>query len=519
MFKDLELRRFNSFISDFCICFMIGYLFLSQEQSIRFLTSFEENIIYFPLYKTHIVLTLVIFVLYKIYFGFIFVLTPSQFISGLCIVGQGFFQRRLSAVVRVFLAPLLAVLAPFDYLLRKKRIRTLSYLLTGTDLETRGGNITAITSLLFLFLVLPLSLYSPLLYKNTILFNPKVTFTKKVESPLKKSRDFSYFKTYGSKSFKMSTFTDLQQGRFVVDPSFEIKKVKGKVVYRPMMTIWDHSYGIKGLFRIRNRFDTLKLLKNVRKNYLFFDFYYPVLANEIKTNAGKGSLSKKAQDELFNLLSNTLYCNPFNLHKLFIKGRFNIFPYTYLKRELFSLLGYREGMTIDFVKRGNEIFIRSLLKNDFNSEYNESFFSLSQLQPITYEIIWQKNKFDQKINEEFTKSFFFKSKWGQVVEDESNTWASEGIYNPLSIIDVITNHYGKDFEKDRFQKYITNYFDKKLNSKFLESVTYRKILAGSVQRVLVVLKIQAKNGKKYYQETIRYLTSVLRELKNKIPKE
>ena len=519
MLKDLELRRLCSFVSDYSISFMIGYVLLSQEESMIFLTSFEENIIHFPLYKTHFVLSFLIFFIYKVYFAFLFTVTPAQLIAGLKIEGRGFVQKRFSAVFRVVIAPLLFCLAPFDHLLRKKRIKTISGLITGSELYSFGGFFTALAGIVLTITILPLSLYSPLLYKNTILFNPKVTFTQKTESPIKKNRDFSFFKSYGSKSFKMSTFTDLQQGRFVVDPSFEIKKVKGKVVYRPMMTIWDHNYGIRGIFKIRNSFDTLKLIKNVHKNYPFFEFYYPSLANEIRTNEGRGDLTKKAQDELFEILSNTLYCNPYSIHKLFIKGRFNIFPYTYLKRELFTLLGYRDEMTIDFVKRGDEIFIRSLLNNKLGNEFSESFFSLSQLQPITYEIVWQKNKYVKSINETFTSSFFFKSKWGKSVEDEAKTWASEGIYNPLSIIDVITNRYGKSFEKARFQRYVENYFDKKLDSKFLESVTYRKILAGTMQRVLVVLKIQRKNGKSYYNDTIRYLTIKLRELKNIIPRE
>jgi hypothetical protein len=470
-------------------------------------------------FSEHIIVSLITFFLMRFYFGLFFGTSLGHFFCGLKAEGHNFVQVRVSMAFRALIMPVLLVLMPIDYILAEYRKARASEIITGTSFVKRGGIFTSITGVLLLAITTVMAYAGPLLYKSSFLFNPSVTFTPKVEVPLDKGRDFNLFKNYGSKSFKMMTFTDLDSGRFKVNPSFEIRRKSGKIIYKPIMSIWDTTLGVRGVFKISKRFDLINLVKRTKKNYPLFDFYYPNLNAELTTADMIGEsyeLGDKARNELFELVSVSLLANPFSIKEFVGKKRVFIFPYILLKRDLFDLIGYNDKLEVDFVNRGNEIFLRTLNNDDFKGELKERFFSLKQLNPIIYESVWQNKRWVRKVNDNFARSFFYKSKWGRVVEKEAETWEKEYIFNPLAIYDFLGYKKFSDDGLGKFEKYLRRYYFNEAKDTFTLGEDYQKLFLASMQRVFITWQLMMKREKiPYSKMTVKNISDIMRALKSK----
>ncbi len=512
-------RRFTSLLIDFLLCWSLAYVFVSQETLRSFLESYSFYKSLPGLFSEHVVVSVLLLFLLRFYSGLFFASTPGFFVAGLRVRGHNLIQERVSMAFRALIMPILLILLPIDYFLSQFGKARISEIISGTNIERRGGILTLLSAVLFLLISLLTAYAGPLFYKSTFLYNPVVAFTPKIEVPLSKGRDFNLYRNYGSKSFKMMTFSDLDSGRFKVNPSFEIRRKTGNIIYRPIMSIWDTTLGVKGVFKINKRFDLMRLVKKVKTNYPFFDVYYPNLNKGLKVAQmldDDYELDDKAKEELFELISVSLLANPFSVTEFFKKKRIFLFPYILLKRELFSLLGENDQQKIDFITRGSEVFIRTLTSDDFKNEYKEKFFSLKQLKPIVYETVWQRNRWDSKVNETFAKSFFYKSKWGRVVEREATTWEQEYIFNPLSIYDFLGY---KDFSSaglKKFEKYLRKYYFKEARSSFGFGEDYQKLFLASMQRVFITWQLMMKREKiPYSKMTIKNISDIMRALKSR----
>lgn len=522
--KYTGFRRLIAFLSDFFFCFGLSYFLLSQEQITSAMDKLDAYNMAQGLAHKHLILSTVVFVLFRFYFSLIFKLTPFQYLVGLKLSGSNFIQVRLCAVLRVIFMPVLLLLFPIDKLLEFFKKFTLTDILMATKLDSRGGVITLALSPVVLLISLGIAYSGPLLYQNTFMLNPEVNFIPKVDKPLAKDRDFTLFKTYGSKTFKLMTFTDLDSGRFKIQPSYEIRRKAGKLVYRPMFSIWDTTLGVKGKFKISSRFDLFSLIKLVRENDIFFKVHYPELEksfvefSSLKEDRQKDdfSLNKKAKDELFQLVSYALLSNPFSLGELVKNGVPNIFPYVILKNGLFEFLGDEAKSRVDFITRGNEIFIRKKYSDSFTDEFREVFFSFNQLRPIVYETIWEKNRWDDKINDAFSQSFYVKSKWGKAVESESLVWERENIFNPLSILDFLGFSGFSQDGRQAFEKFLQDYYFEEAKASFKLDEAYQTLFHASMQRVFVVWELMKKKEQiPSSPMTTKMMTNILRALKAK----
>ncbi|EQC52784.1 RDD family protein [Bacteriovorax sp. DB6_IX] len=512
-------RRLIAFFIDFLLAWFVSYFFLSQEGIHRILMeySFYQNLA--QLQHKHLALTLIGLFLYRFYSGLFFASSLGMLLSGLKIQGHNALQVRVSMAFRALIMPLLFILTPLDHILAEYKKARISEVMTGTILLRRGGIFTLALGCITLVVSFALAYSGPLLYKSSFLFNPSVSFTPKVEIPLDKGRDFNLFRTYGSKSFQMMTFTDLESGRFKVNPSFEIRRTNGKVIYRPLMSIWDSTLGVKGVFKINKRFDFVKLLNKVKSNYPMFGLYYPNLDEDL-SNAqmiGDGyELSDMARQELFELVSISLLANPFSIKEFVKKKRLFIFPYVVLKRDLFNLIGHHDKLEVDFVNRGSEVFLRTLNNDDFKGELKERFFSLKQLRPIVYENIWQNQRWVRKVNDTFSRTFYYKSKWGSVVDKEAAVWEKEYIFNPLSIHDFLGY---KDFSPEgllKFENYLKRYYRDEAMDSFRLGDQYQRLFLASMQRVFITWQLMMKRERiPYRKSTIKNFSDMMRALKSK----
>jgi hypothetical protein len=510
-----DLRRFLAFLCDLFLSYIISYALLSQE---KFITFFDELFFYpvsTPLFYKHLYITLAFFLFYRFYSFLIFSISPSQVVWGLSLQGHNSLQKRFGAVVRLILLPL----APIFILINNIIHKDVADYLTGTQFKQRGGVFSVLLGMILLIATTVGAYFSPLLYKNSFLFSPTVNFKAKEEILVDKGKDFSLYQNYGSNTYKMMTFTDLDGGRFKVLPNYELSRKSGKLVFKPLISIWDSRLGVKGVFKISQRFDLLKLISNVRGNYPGFKKEYPSLDRNLEFAKGLGEtfeLDAPAKKELFELLSVSLLTNTFLLPRFVEKGRKHLFPYVYLKHELYELLGGDLAQTIDFVIRGKEIFIRTVSKDDFMEEFRERFFSLGQLTPIVYEVVWERSSWDKQINEDFAVNFYNKSKWGSVVQQEADFWEKEKIFNPLSIFDYISNNNADEQTIVAFEDYLKKFYYNGAKKSFKAPADYQNLYLASLQRVFIVWQYAKKQlDIPFDSATVKYISDIMKALKVK----
>lgn len=494
----LEFRRVIANFLDFFLIYSISFIFLSQE----YLTS---NLEYYNLISKssslslkHLVACLCLLFFYRFYCALLFSVSLGQLIMGLNFKGDKFLNKRLSSAFRIVLLPLVIIIQFTDKYFKNEDKKFESFVF-GPLLEVKKSSLRDIIAGISFIILFSLFCLSPFLYFGPFHFNPKVSVYLKEDKKLQSNIDFNLFKSYGSKSLEFNTFSDLAEGRFKINPSYELKRNSGKLIYRPIVSIWDKSLGIKGLFKISKRFDFYKLLIEFRNNLLFFNSQYPhlneFLNNFDEKNDNSAQLDDKAKRELFDLISTSLVTTPLNILNIYKEGHFYFFPYLIFKDKLFELMGNESEQKIDFVQKGDDLFLRTIYKDDFNENYRERFFTYNSLRPIIYEVIWQKNSYEQEVNDLFNNSFFTNVKWGSDVLNEVKLWERDYLFNPISIVDFIGL---KSFSKDglvKFENYLYDYFFVQARDSLKMSTTYQNLLIASMQRLFVVwqLKIKSEN--------------------------
>ncbi len=469
--------------------------------------------------EKHTALCVIIFFVIRFYFSLFLKRSFGQLISGLSFNGHDSLQVRISTCLRSLCLPLFILLVPIDFILSKFDKKPFSDILFGTELKSSNSILSLLIATISSFSLVIISFFAPFLYNASYLLKPKVSIISTKEVPISKKRNFDLFENYGSKSLLFMTFTDLDEGRFKVNPSYEIRRTKGTLIYRPIVSIWDKSLGLKGIFKINKRFDFYKLIKIVKENYPLFSSFYPILSREfdgfsaVSDEKEDLKISSVAQGELFELLTNSLLATPLGSIELLKKGRLNIFPYLILKDRLFTLLGKENSQEIDFVQRGDELFIRTIFQDDFSNQYRERFFTYNELRPVIYEIIWEKNRFDKEVSEVFSANFFYKAKWGSKVTEEAKQWEKDYLFNPISIVDFIGY---KDFSEaglKSFEKYLQEHYYKQGREAFNQSSEYKKLFVASMQRIFVVWQLKMKESKVPFSKvTVKKYTDMMRAL-------
>lgn len=516
----LGIRRLIANLIDFFISYTLAYYFVSQEFILKNLQNYELIPTNATLSFKHTVITFILLFGYRFYCSLIFKVSLGQAVLGLNVVGHSFFQSRLSASLRVALFPIVIIVDILDYFfrnLKKSQASKFNDLLFGSTITYRDSFYGLFFGIILLICSGLAFLYSPFLYHGPLQFNPSVNVALGEKVKITKSANFELFSEYGARSLEFSTFSDLSQGRFKINPSYELRRNSGKLIYRPIITLWDNSLGIKGLFKIAKRFDFYKLITQTKDNYPLFSQFYPnlntALLNFNATKEESFSLNEQASVELIELMSNSLVATPFNLFYLFKKKRFNIFPYLIFKEELFKLMGNEAGQEIEFVQKGNLIFLKTFYDDDFNQNFRERFFSFNDLRPVIYEVVWQKTSYSQKVSELFDKTFFSKAKWGSEMFKEADAWEKDYIFNPISIVDFIGYTNFSIEGQRKFENYLLDFFSKQALTSFQSSKEYQNILLGSMQRLFVVWQLKIKNDNLGFSRvTIKKFSDMMRAL-------
>ncbi|MFG1486887.1 hypothetical protein [Halobacteriovorax sp. RZ-2] len=510
--------RITATIIDLCLCLFISYGLLGSE-FILSITNAIFNIKNLGASIQHLYVYLITYFLYVFYCSLFFSITLGQYVCGVRLAAGSAIQKRLGAIMRLILLPVRLILDIFARGVESP----ISVKLTASRITYKSKVLSYLVATIICVVSIGLTPFSALMYKQQLFSSQFVDFGLKtfVEGEI---TDFESFTEIGSTSLGFSSFTNLDNSRFTIRPSFEIRKVDSKTIYRPLISIWDTKLKNKGIFKISSRFDLYSLVKIARDNLFLFDLYYPELSKVLELSKRGDDdlyyLSGRASLELFELISNAFLVNYKSIPRLILKGHFQFLPYLQLKIELEKLLEITNDNYIDFIKSGENILIR---KKDYSGEniiYRETFFSLSLLKPVVYKSIWDRNLDNDKAQTAFANTLFFKARWGEKVNERLQTWVKDGIFNPLAGFDLISNKTDIKFTRDYtrgLENFLVEYY--KMDARrALESQNedYIASVRSALQRFSLVFQLAMdKNKNSYSKATIKGFNDILLALKLK----
>ncbi len=514
-FTPKRYLKITATIIDLCLCLFLSYGLLSNE----FVLALANSVFHISkdsLSIQHLFVFVVTYFFYYFYCALLFSLTFGQLICGVRIMAPSFFLRRLAAIMRLILLPIRVVLDLFS----REIEHPWSSKLTASRLVYRSKVISYFFATLICLIAVALTPFSPLMYKQQLLGQQQVDYGLKsfVEGDIK---DFESFQEIGSKTLGFSSFTNLADGRFELIPSYEIRKVSSKTIFRPLVSLWDKKLSIKGSFKIASRFDLYELVKVAKNNLWFFSLYYPELDKSlelsIKDDKDYFYINQRASLELFQLISNAFLVDYKNIPKLIMKGHFQFLPYLQMKLELSKLLELTHDNYVDFIKSGDTIFVR---KKDYSGEniiYRETFFSLSQLRPIVYKSVWDRHLDNDKSQAALSNALFFKARWGKKVEERYDIWIKESLFNPLFAFDFLNEaDQSKDYRRN-FERYILGvYVESALSALESNQQDYIDTVRSALQRYSLVFKMALERKDIFYSKaTIKGFNDILLGLKLK----
>ena len=514
-FTPKRYLKVTATIIDLCICLFLSYGLLSNE----FVLAMANSLFHISkesLSIKHVFVFVVTYFFYYFYCALFFSLTFGQLICGVRVIAPTFFLRRLAAIMRLLLLPVRVILDMFS----REIEHPWCLKLTASRLIYRSRVISYFLATFICLVAIALTPFSPLMYKQQFLGHQQIDYGLKgfVEGDIK---DFESFREIGSTSLGFSSFTNLADGRFELIPSYEIRKVSSKTIFRPLISLWDKDLEIKGSFKISTRFDLYELVKVAKNNLWLFNLYYPELNKSlelsIKDDKDYYYINQRASLELFELISNAFLVDYKNIPKLMMKGHFQFLPYIQLKMELSKLLELTHDNYVDFIKSGDTIFVR---KKDYSGEniiYRETFFSLAQLKPIVYKSVWDRHLDNDKSQSALSNSLFFKARWGKKVDERYDIWLKENLYNPLLAFDFLNEvDQSKEYRRG-FERYIVaTYADYAISALSSRNQDYIDTVRSSLQRYSLVFTMVLDRKKTFYSKaTIKGFNDILLGLKLK----
>jgi len=417
-----------------------------------------------------------------------------------------FWWNRIGGCARVALELILSPLIIFD-LPAFKHERTLKERITFTHLKRKSSLLSIPVAIVVVPVLLMASFYTPLLQNLTLIDGIKVSFTKEEAKDLNHETPFSKFKELHSNNFSLSAFSSLGEGRIVLIPGFDLKRVKKKRKISSFLHVYDVKN--KSLGRMKNvgDFKLIKLLELGSKGNPLFSHYFPEISKIIKTNGTKYSrvpykksfkqkllLNPIARREIKSLIRSAFELRVSNL----IEHTWSYGPFIHglvlLRRSLVGKIEKGSLPTVDFVTLGNYQFLRLRQVFDHLESTDqpvvESLIPIETINSSVIRLSWGTSTADRQSRELFRKEVLATARWYFDYKDTFKVPTSADEFSPLSISDYLIHKNIKKADRQRVQDYTVSLF-KSLGVRALNDKVLMTTVIKEVKRILFIGKFKS----------------------------
>ena len=525
-------KRIMALIGDYCLGYFIFYYLLSFEHVSSIYASFKKSLEFVGFleglstdFLATLVLTYLLTHIFRFYFSLIFKVSLFQKLLGIGAVGEGFFLSRVASGSRVFFEFLFSPLC-LSLILTFFSRPSFPELLTSTRLIFKPSLLTRLTSFFIPFL-LAFSFLSPMLQHLTFIDGVKVGFTKQVKSKLEKGRDFSDFLLFSSNRFHFSTLSDLDKGRFMIFPTYEIHKLGSEMKTKPLVLFYDQEKKVYADLKIKKVVGLLDILKqsktgnpyfsetfseldrileSPRKNYErrnFVDSDEPLI-NPLGREQMREAIQASFELSLKNMFWHVYERGPF------LRG------FVLLRNSLLSLVDSTVAPEVDFLELGDVTFFRmkQIYSRDRLAEgtYKETLIPVHSHYAPVYEFTWDKTLNSAVSRKMFYRSFFSASEW---FFDYRGVFSFPDEDNQLSSFDVIDFLGREDLsnqQKKRLEEFIFKKFFNVARVSFENNDdNLKEILPGVLSRFFLIIQMKNKETKDYFSLKLKNQLIELKE--------
>ncbi|MBF0205483.1 MAG: FHA domain-containing protein [Oligoflexia bacterium] len=358
------LLRALAFLFDICLVYILfSHMSLhpTYQKFINIIISLFDQLLLLdqllPLRPPHLPLIAngivfwIIFHVYAILFTFITGVSLAQALIGAA-GGESWVWNRFGGAARtligMFTTPLLITELPI--LWGKRSFREW---VTMTSL-TKRGTLISFTAVVSLLLLLPL--YFGLVFLWPLLLDPNIDLvldlnianaTKTAVAANEPATPATPAVSSAHYRFTVTTadMGSLSNNTSLLLPSFEIKMIDGnKKKISPYLAIFDSSSGMSGTFIAQDYSPIITIINKATPLMPFFSREYPSLWYYLQRNATRTvypGLSTEERTELRQLITTSIELGTKNLYGTVLTIMSNahyLYGYTYIKRELYSLL-------------------------------------------------------------------------------------------------------------------------------------------------------------------------------------
>lgn len=532
--------RLMAWLLDFAVSIVFFNYLLSFDVFIGIRDEIIQNFLglSFSATSSNILSNICLIYLLTTSFRFYSCLLFGRSISQLCIGiknKDGFLWSRIGGGLRTFIE-ILFPLTLLDAALLLRGQKTLKESISGTTLIYRGGLPSKIVTTLYSFIVIFLTIGSPLLQNMTFVDGVELAFSKIKLEKIDNRTDFSKFKHYPSETFKLSSFSAMKDGNLTLIPSFEITREKNKKRIRPYLVIYDLDRKVQGDLRLQRRFSLFKVIQIASKYDPLFSVFYPELQKVIKrpldhygikkyedSFGDKKLLNPIAREEIQKLIQSSFELSFNNLIQSVAKIGPFISGHIKIRNLLLSLVDSTTPPTVDMIKLGNYNFLR--LKQIFDAtadgdrSYRESYIPIETLNSSIITMEWGSSVKDALAREEFKSKFLGASKWFFDYSSVFKFTGDEDNMSAFSILDYFSDLTIDQVSREKLEKYTFTYFSE-LSTKSMISndEALQNSLIASMNRLVLLnnyAKVKAKDKGAFSNKFSRLMSNLKEALKNK----
>jgi hypothetical protein len=436
-----------------------------------------------------------------LYFGVSF----SQMILGIKSNGN-FHQNRFKGALRTLAEIPSLILFPLLDLPLILGKRTFKEFISKSELKNKKGVfLRGIVFLPTFIILVSLASFWEIPFTPTIntkfgLLGPRPQYDPKIKT-----------KKFISSNWGFETKSYLNQSKYILIPSYQIKKRGNKNRFIPELVIYDQKGKQVGLMRPQVNVPLMELIAKVKKYNPLFTIFYPRIAKELAKgkkyskvdysfkSQNYSGFSRGLQKDIVLYVQNALELYPKRpLNYVLSNGPFFRSTLTFRK----EILGHF-GIWADEVKMqrlGDMTFLTGSIereKNVFGQKGTvESYIPLGSGSGQRIYFSWPKGSGFKK---DFLTSFFSFAKWYPDFENVFRFPEEISNFSALTILDYYVSDLATLSQRELVQNYLIKYFSNLTKeARMLEDHLYQDVLVEAIDRLAYVARLKNNIENEYF---------------------